>query len=287
MTMERSASEPTIQDSDYYLPCHGVGLTGHPGRTTHGGMSKDDGTTSSRIAQIQRQAAKYPGPGKYMAHDDWTVKIPGDNVHSGNKFSNGSRDYKPMHKSPDPRHYERKDIFSLGSNASKDTLSKNPRITYGKIPTGKRRSFLDAAEKQGKSVPAPGQYHSVDKICRNQLDSKLSKMTDWTKEQVKTKSRNPPKPSEPAPGHYPTDVGWKAMEERIPNYSVPKEKATNFLDKAVKETMLPSSDPKKKIPRPGPGHFLPSEHFKLEKTSRGSYLMQLRGLAKSPASGYF
>lgn len=275
--MEKSASSPAVvlPDSDYYMPCHGVGDTGLANRTTHGAFSKDTGVHSSRINQIIKQAGKYPGPGKYVAHVEWDGKWGGPN---GNKFAKGGRDYKSMHKYPDPRHYENKDIFSSVSNASKESLSTNHRVLHGKIPKGKRRSFLAAAEKHALAVPDPGHY-KVGSLA-NKLPSNDSKMTDWSKELSKTTSRAK-KTETIGPNHY--NPNWTPTQERIPFYSVPKEKAANFLDKAVKEKLLSAKD---KLPMPGPGAY-EMQNFDLSKTSRGTYQTQLRGLTRCPASGYF
>eukprot|EP00929_Paragymnodinium_shiwhaense_P066095 TRINITY_DN3311_c0_g1_i1.p1 TRINITY_DN3311_c0_g1~~TRINITY_DN3311_c0_g1_i1.p1 ORF type:complete len:276 (+),score=61.57 TRINITY_DN3311_c0_g1_i1:193-1020(+) len=275
--MEKSASAPSavLPDSDYYLPCNGVGETGLSNRTTHGAFSKDTGVHSSRINQIIKQAGKYPGPGKYVAHQEWDGQW---GCHGGNKFGSGNREYKPMHKYPDPRHYENKDIFSSVSNASKEVLSTNHRILHGKIPKGKRRSFLAAAEKQALAVPSPGHYQ-VGPLA-NKLPTKNSKMTDWSRELVKTVGRGK-KVESIAPNHY--KPGWTCCEESVANYSVPKEKAANFLDKAVKEKMVSVKD---KLPLPGPGAY-DMQNFDFSKTSRGAYQVQIRGLTRCPASGYF
>lgn len=277
--MEHSASAPAVvmSDSDYYLPCNGVGATGHPNRLLNGAWSKDTGVHSSRINQIIKQAGKYPGPGKYIAHNDWTG---GWGIHGGNKFGGSDRSYKSMHKYPDPRTYEVKDIGQGGiSNASKTNLSTNPRILHGKVPKGKKRSFLTQAENAARNSPDPGHY-TTSVVLANKLNPKIIKMTEWTKETNKTVSRKTKKEEQLAPCHY--NPQWGQAEERIPNYTVPKEKASNFLDKAVKEKMLSVRD---KLPLPGPGAYN-IQNFDLSKTSRGSMTLQLRGLGRSPASGY-
>jgi len=284
--MEKSASAPggkVLEDSDYYLPCHGIGDTGPAQRVILGNFSKDDGSCSSRINQIERQAKKYPGPGKYLAHASWAGEDGRSSwgIHGGNKFGHGSREYKPLHKFPDPRHYERKDIFSSISNASKDNLSKNPRVIHGKIPKGKCRSFLDQAIRHASDSPAPGHYHQSTKIAANRMDPRIIKITEWKKEMDKSTSRSTKKVEEPAPNHY--KPNWSPTEESTQKYSVPKELASNFLDKATKEKMV---DPRKKIPLPGPGSY-DLQNFDLSKTSRGTFHMQLRGMTRSPASGYF
>lgn len=275
--MEKSASAPAVvlSDSDYYMPCHGVGDTGLQNRTTHGAFSKDTGVHSSRINQIIKQAGKYPGPGKYVAHVEWNGSWGG---HTGNKFAKGDRSYKSMHKYPDPRHYENKDFMNGVSNASKEVLSTNHRVLHGKMPKGKRRSFLAASEKHALAVPDPGHY-KVGPLA-NKLPSKAVKITEWSKELQKTVGRGK-KVESIAPNHY--TPNWSPTEERIPFYSVPKEKAANFLDKACKEKMISVRD---KLPLPGPDQYN-IQNFDLSKTSRGTYQLQLRGLTRNPASGYF
>ncbi|CAE8625649.1 unnamed protein product [Polarella glacialis] len=172
--MERAASEPTLRDDDYFVACHGVGDTGQANKTLHGPFSKDTGKFSSRIAIIIRQAEKVPGPGKYQGHEDWTLN-------GGSKFAKGERSYKPMHKNPDPTHYERKDIFGNPSNANKECLSNIPRITFGKMPKGKRRSFLDSSIRQGALTPGPGHY-PMKTASANTLDIHQKGITKWDKE---------------------------------------------------------------------------------------------------------
>lgn len=294
--MERCQSAPAgpvLNDSDYFLPCHGVGDTGHSNKVIAGPWSKDTGVFSSRINQIIRQAAKYPGPGKYVAHTDWKG---GQGTHAGNKFANGSREWRSMAKGPDPRHYERKDIMGgtgydpvkeplIYSNASKDTLSQNRRIIHGKIPKGKKRSFIDQAEAHGKASPAPGHYHASDilksQVLTNKLNNRAVKMPEWKLEMSKSESRLGPKPAEIGPNHY--NPKFESMEDKPPVFSVPKAPESNFLDKAVKETMVQLRPTR--LPRPGPGQYN-MQNFNLAKTSRGTFHAQLRGLSRTPVSGY-
>lgn len=290
--MERCASAPAgpvLEDSDYFLPCHGVAETGHAKRVLQGPMSKDSGVFSSRINQIIRQAAKYPGPGKYVAHTEWK----GDQgVHGGNKFSRGSREWKSLAKGPDPRHYERKDFGDgiskepakepiIFSNASKENLSNNRRIIHGRVPKGKKRSFLDQAERHSSTVPAPGHYYAKDMnsatVLSNKPNPRVCKMTSWDREMIKTVSRGK-KVEDIGPNHY--YPKFDHAEERLPKYSVPKELASNFLDKAVGEKMTTR---RPRLPIPGPGHY---STIDFSKTSRGTFHVQLRGLSRSPLSGY-
>lgn len=272
--MEKSASAPVLQDEDYKVPGHGngVGLTGHPDRVTHGAFSKDKGTFSSRINQIMRQADKVPGPGKYVAHDDWKLK-------GGCKFPKGSLDYKAMNKNPAPATYEHKDFFQGKSIGNGDNMSNRKRVVLGHMTKGKRRSMLDQAEKVGRSLPAPGTYHNTCKYA-NKLDTDVIKVLSWSKEMTKSKGRGQVKP-EIGPNHY--TLNWKHLEESPSCITVPKALAQNFLDKAVKEKW---TDARTKKEIPGPGTY--SVHnFDDSKISRGTRYSQIRGLSRSAISGYF
>eukprot|EP00933_Yihiella_yeosuensis_P046437 TRINITY_DN41964_c0_g1_i1.p1 TRINITY_DN41964_c0_g1~~TRINITY_DN41964_c0_g1_i1.p1 ORF type:complete len:268 (-),score=48.80 TRINITY_DN41964_c0_g1_i1:72-875(-) len=267
--MQGSSSEPVLRQEDYHLPCNGVGDTGHARRVILGIQSKDTGGYSSRINQIVKAAGKVPGPGKYMAHEDWKLN-------KGAGFGKGTRDYKPMHKNPDPTHYERKDFFSYPSNASKECFSKNARVKYGKMPTGKRRSFLDGVVKQSAQVPAPGHY-TRKHVCNDRLDYNVTGALNWTKE-VSSGGKMAPDKSL-APNHY--SINYASQEPKQPVYTVPKERAANFLDKAVKEKII---DIRNKKEIPGPGTYNQTD---INKESRGTYHLQLRGLTRNAMSGYF
>jgi len=269
--MEASASAPVLRNEDYKIPCHGVGLTGHEPRVVMGPFSKDKGTYSSRINQITRQAGKVPGPGKYVAHDDWQLK-------GGSKFPNGNRDYKPMNKTPAPDLYESKEFYQGKSIGGNENLSNRRRIVLGHCPKGNRRSFLEGAIKHGSTVPAPGTYHTSVKRS-NMLDINQDKTTSWAKEMVKTKGRGPTE-KELGPDY---NLNWKHLEESAPSITVPKAKADNFLAKAVKEKW---SDAKTKKELPGPGTYA-VHNFDDSKITRGTKYLQTRGFSRSSVSGYF
>mmetsp|Transcript_117705 Transcript_117705/g.327789 ORF Transcript_117705/g.327789 Transcript_117705/m.327789 type:complete len:268 (+) Transcript_117705:109-912(+) len=267
--MDRSASLPA-SGFDYKLPSNGIGQTGHAKRVILGTVSKDKGGYSSRINQIIRQAGKVPGPGQYLGHDDWTLS-------GGNAFSKLDRNYKSMNKVPAPNTYERKDIMDKHSIASKDCLSQNPRILHGAVPKGRKRSFLDQAEATAKTMPGAGHYNPGPKSC-DRLDTKIKGALSWERETMKSKGRGTVE-KEIAPNHY--KPSFSQVEERSANYSVPKVKANNFIDKAVREKLV---DLKTEIP--GPGTYA-THTFNDEKVSRGTRHLQLRGLTRSPLSGYF
>jgi hypothetical protein len=277
--MESSASAPSLpvlSNEDYKIPSNGVGDTGHPNRVTHGAMSKDKGTFSSRINQIQRQAAKVPGPGMYVAHDDWKLK-------GGNKFPNGNREYKPMSKTPAPPTYETKNFGTSVSIATNEFLSNRPRIVLGKMPKGNRRSFLESAVKHGSAIPAPGTYTTTNKRG-NQLDTSGTttsiKVLDWKREMQKSKGTGAPE-KEIGPDHY--TINYKHCEDAPNMISVPKALSQNFLDKAVKEKWV---DVKSKKECPGPGTYN-VHNFDDSRISRGTKYLQTRGLSRNSVSGFF
>lgn len=264
---------PTLSNEDYHVPKHGVGLTGHPKKVLLGTVAKDSGQYSSRINQIIKQADKVPGPGKYMSHKDWLLN-------GGNLFMKTERTYKPCNKTPAPVTYESKNIMMELSNASKSNLSHRPRIIHGKVPTGKRRSFLDQAERHGRAVPGPGGHDPIPHT-NTRMDTHIVKTLDWQKLQIKTKSRGSSKDPNLGPDHYKPE--WRPTEEALPNYSVPKSRPNNFLDKAVKEKWC-DVHTKKEIP--GPGTY-ETHNFDSYKVSRGTKYLQLRGMSRSAVSGYF
>mmetsp|Transcript_19968 Transcript_19968/g.46779 ORF Transcript_19968/g.46779 Transcript_19968/m.46779 type:complete len:86 (-) Transcript_19968:77-334(-) len=84
---------------------------------------------------------------------------------------------------------------------------------------------------------------------------------------VKTKGRGGGG-GESAPSHY--KPSYNQVEERSPVYSVPKVKLRHIVDKES----------------PGPGTYA-THTFNDDKLSRGTKQLQLRGLTRSPLSGYF
>jgi len=270
--MEKSSSEPVLTQEDYAVPCHGIGDTGLAKRVTHGAMSKDDGKFSSRINQIQKAATRVPGPGKYVGHEDWRLN-------GGSKFAKKEAGYKPMHKNPDPTHYERKDFFQFPANACKESLSQNRRVVFGRVPKGNRRSFLDGAMRHGKEVPAPGHYYNKQ-VCANRLNTNPCGVTNWKVEDAGGGKVAPDKSL--APSHY--TINYNQVTDKQAVYTVPKEKASNFLDKVVKEKWI---DVRTKKELPGPGTYKTFDSEAIDKTTRGTYQLQLRTLSRSATTGYF
>jgi len=284
--MEGSASAPALsgkvlQDDDYRVPSDGIGDTGHPKRVLHGPMAKDKGTYSSRINQIMRQAEKVPGPGKYVSHEGWDEGKTAHVIHAGNKFPNGARDYKPKNTTPAPATYENKDFQTGVAISSNPNLSCNPRVLYGAVPKGKKRSFLDQAIRHGAKTPAPG-YCDLVQHRNNKLDTASLKLPNWTREAAKTAGRQGGRvEKEIGPDHYNPD--FKSSEPTQKGVTVPKAKAQNFLDKAVKEKYV---DLKSKKELPGPGTYNVHDYDD-SKFSRGTKYLQLRGMSRSSVSGYF
>lgn len=278
--MEASASAPELGGTRE-VPNYEVPRTGIVPRVLNGNMSKDKGTYSSRIAQIIRQAEKYPGPGKYIGHVDY-----GDekNRPSGiNAFPKSQRDYKPCNKTPAPGHYEDKDFVNNRINDAKETLSKNPRTIYGKIPAGRKISFTAMAEKHSTKGPGPGHYEEpkgngvLGGGSKCKLDAYVAapSLTLRTRE----KSRNPPNP-EPGPGSYSPNYDVAAEVQAC--YTVPKGRKKNFIDKEVAQTWLSAMT---KTPSPGPGHFNNTD-VPLDKLSRGAKMLQLKGMTRNATTGY-
>lgn len=284
--MEGSASAPELSSKkvvlaseDYCIPSNGVGLTGHAKRVTMGPMSKDKGAYSSRINQIIRQAEKVPGPGKYVCHEPWDEGKTEHVIHAGNKFPNGTRDYKPMNKVPAPATYENKDFYLGKSIGSGETLSSVPRVLYGKVPKGKKRSFLDQAIAHGARVPAPG-HNELTQKRNNRADTHITKISNWQRDAQRTKGMGQAE-KEIGPNHYAINYGPTEEKGRV--HAVPKAKAQNFLDKAVKEKLV---DIRNKIAVPGPGTYNVHDYDD-SKFSRGTKYLQLRGMSRSSVSGYF
>jgi len=270
--MERSGSLPA-SGFDYQLPRHGLGNTGPARKVQLGSCPKDKGTHSSRINQIIRQAEKVPGPGMYLAHKDWQKN-------DSFTFGRVERTYKSMNKVPGPSHYERKDIMDNPSTGSRDILSKNPKVLYGTMPKGKNRSFLDQACKHGSTLPGAGSYEAKTRASCNRLDIKVKGATSWDKEVTRAARRKAPE-KEVSPDQY--TPSHSLVQDRVPNYSISKDKGNNFVDKAVRSKML---DVRTKKELPGPGTYN-NHKMNDEKISKGTMQLQLRGMSRSAASGYF
>lgn len=283
--MQGSASAPALPvlaNEDYAIPSNGVGLTGHPKKVLYGTLSKDKGTYSSRINQIIKQAGQVPGPGHCIQHEPWDEGKTAHVIHAGNKFPAGTRDTSLTRdlKVPEPARYERSDIALNVCNSSKSNLSNRPRLLYGAFPKGKKRSFTDQAEAHGRRIPAPGHCDNGKNQFNNKANQAIPKVLDWSKGTVKTVGRGKAE-VEIGPNHY--SPSWASTEEALPKYAVPKAKAQNFLDKAVKEKLV---DIRGKKEMPGPGTYN-AHTMDDSKITRGTRYLQLRGMSRSAVSGYF
>merc|ERR1719221_1963295 len=128
--------------------------------------------------------------------------------------------------------------------------------------------------KHGQEVPGPV-YNIPSGAFGDRLGVAPRKMTNWDKDKEKAKSLKV-KVHDIAPNHYKID--FARTEPSSTNYTVPKGVGNNFIDKFVKEKWIDSKS-KKEIP--GPAHY-DMQNFNLEKTSRGTFHCQLRGLTRSP-----
>jgi len=290
--MERSQFAPSIPeairltDDDYRVPCHGLGLTGHERKIELGTFSRDKGEHSSRLARIIKQAGKTPGPGKYIGHTTWAEpsKVAGTrNIYDtvtrfGAKFESSSREFKPLNKVPAPNHYERKDVATERPLESRgDLLSTRRRLQFGRCSKGPKRSFLDSVMEQAKTTPSAGTYWPKElggQILANKLEVHKGGPTLNIKV---TLSKKPPAKAEIAPNHY--NPQYIHAEERLPNWTVPKAKGNNFVDKAVRSKMLD-----KKTPFPGPGQ---NDVIEMSLVTRGTKKLTLSGLSRGACSGYF
>merc|ERR1719379_1263163 len=124
--------------------------------------------------------------------------------------------------------------------SSQENLSKNPRLKLGIIAKGPRRSFLDAAVAKGNASPAPGNPFEKN-IMRNTMNRHLSAPNfEIKKTERRGETMNPNR--WPAPNHY--NINYGPGESKVQVFPIPKDPMNNFIDKNVRATMLPTSDPK-------------------------------------------
>jgi hypothetical protein len=270
--MEKSSSEPVLRHEDYRVPCNGVGATGHANRVLLGHSNKDTGEHSNRINLIIKQAGKTPGPGRYVAH------VPWDRL-GGNQFVKSERTIKQMNKVPAPDLYEAKDFAQTNVMGARNNLSHHPRNDLqGRIAKGKKRSFLDQAVRHSDGVPGPGHFDPKP-FFKSSVESHVRGTVSYGKEISKHPTRgNPEKQIGPSDYH----LSWSQIDELPPKYTVPKDPCNNFIDKAVRDTMV---DRRGKKEMPGPGTYN-LQDFDDSRTSRGTRLAQIRGITRCPISGY-
>lgn len=274
--MERSASESVLAHSDYHIQ-----KVGFDPRTPLGKLNKDTGEHTSEMNRVFKQAQKTPGPGKYVAHKDWEPKTAGSN--QGNKFTKSTKVHTPLNKVPPPSHYERKDMATLGSIKGKDCLSNNPRVTLGRLSRGEKKSFIERSIKFSTTLPGPSTYNPIGHRS-DRADTAPGGMLEWKRQMNRSTSRlgntKDKVSSQVGPSTY--AVNREPTEFHLPQYSVPKDPCSNFLDKAVKDTY---ADHRTKKEKPGPAHYYKDSAFKFEKVSRGP--IQKSSIARAHMSSYF
>lgn len=206
--MQASSSAPALGTVtfDYKLPRHGIGATGPAPKVQFGHTEKDTGKYSSRLNQIIKQAEKVPGPGKYVAHEDWKMA-------KASRWGNGTRGYKTMHLNPPSTHYEAKDFATTKSIGCRSNVAGKPRTLYGKISNGKSFSMLDGCFRNGAKTPGPGAYSA-------ELPSYNKGGVLWDKEKGKCKKMKV-QVADIAPNHY--QINYASTDHRMPNWSMPKD----------------------------------------------------------------
>lgn len=231
--------------SEYMVPKFGL-----KERVPGGGLPKDPGTFSSRLAQVVRAATKVPGPGKYEFKDT---------LGSATKFSvpKAPRDKYNVpdgSKGPAPGKYE-----AIPLDRTK------ARVIGGLCSKGKgHRPIFNVSEG-----PAPGKYDVKMQPRHVMAPSMTIRKTESRKDPALSKSA-----SAPGPGKYNPNFSSQETQEAI--FSVPKapHDKTRYVDSVVIS--------KKFVPAPGK-YDLP----KLDKVSRGTKWCQLNGLGRSPLNGAF
>merc|ERR1740121_326827 len=124
-------------------------------------------------------------------------------------------------------------------------------------------------------MPGPGHFN-VKQVSCDRADIPI-KGTGYKMEQ-QTNGGTGSKQDVPGPDHY--KINYAPMEEVPPKWTVPKDPFNNFIDKAVRVTLL---DKKKGTALPGPGHF-PVHNVPHDKITRGTLLAQTRGISRTPMS---
>lgn len=131
-------------------------------------------------------------------------------------------------------------------------------------------------------VPAPGHYN-VKQKANNKLDNNPVGAMNWkVSESNNSSGGGTGGDTSLAPNHY--SINYNQVTDKQAVYSVPKEKASNFLNKVVMEKWV---DVRSKKEMPGPGTYKTFDGEAIDKTTRGTYQLQLRTLSRSATSGYF
>lgn len=205
-----------LDDAAYFVPCHGVGQTGHAKKVLNGIMGKDTGVFSSNVNIIIRQAGKVPGPGTYQSHTAWTPK-------NSALFGKVDRNMKlKVGAGGESKIYEHKDVSTGTPLAGRDNLSHIKRVKFGAMSKSKKRSFLDRATAQAALLPGVGHYATKANLS-NKLDTGVKGLT-WVDK--KSQSKGTPAIA-PAPMQYKgePDKLWLAVEKKPLSYTMPKSEA--------------------------------------------------------------
>jgi len=182
-------------------------------------MPKASGKHSTHLGQVEKQAAKTPGPGHYdlstLDNKNWKSR--------GGRFVKCARDKgHKLNKTPPCSLYNVEDAMN-------HVLRKTPG---GKLSKGDKGSALfDAAAYRSALVPAPGKYDPKD----------TPKVTVPTFFHASNSARKGQIPSNPGPGHY--KVNHDLITPRAPMWAHDKEAKKTFADALKLE--------KAKIPAPG------------------------------------
>lgn len=228
--------------SEYICP-----KTGLKERVLGGGLPKDPGTHSSRLAQVVKAAGKTPGPGKYEFKGSL----------GGKSFKLSKADRNKYHV-PDGSKLPAPGTYTLGPM---DRTKK--RVSGGLISKGAgHRPIFNTS-----TGPAPGNYDPKTGAQHIMGPSMTVRKTESRKDLAKSASA-------PGPGKY--NPSFSCLEPREPDYTVSKApfEKSRFVDSMVKSKSF----------LPPPGKY---DLIKLEKVSRGTKWCQMNGLGRSPLNGVF
>jgi len=201
--------------TEYQVPKFGM-----PKQIFGGTMPKASGKYSSHLGQVEKQAAKTPGPGHYdlstLDAKNWKSR--------GGKFVKCARDKgHKLNKTPPCSQYNVED-------AKNAVMTKTPG---GKLSKADRGSHLeDTAQYRSAMIPAPGKYDPKDS----------RKITTPSFSHATNSARSPGRvPGAPGPGHY--KVQHDLCTPRAPMWAHDKAPQKTLLDMLCKD--------KAKLPAPG------------------------------------
>jgi len=205
--------------------------------------------------------------------------IPGGTMPKSSKESGGMFSNVSKNKVPAPTHYKAEIGFAKdtkGGNFSKldrgwgkkgpqcpavgsyETVSSlcEPKLLGGIVPkTGRGCHHFDVAVKQGNDGQAAfGKYNT---------EKPKSHIRGPTFNTPRTEPKFTKKQSAVGPGYYP--VSYDLVDERVPNYSAPKESGKNFMTENLK----------KKEFVPAPGHVSGADSKLLDDRGKRNHVKQL------------